>query len=135
MLDKKMAVVVVALTLLSAITVLGATNLIVNGSGIVNSGFPVTQKAPPEVELLIEPTGSPNILVITVANGYFFNGNVTSATGIDNSVEFLGTDSITNEQYTATAHKINLNTWTLNIKYQDGTELNLGVNGHLQITT
>ncbi len=141
MLDKKMAAVVVALTLLSATIVLGATNLIVNGSGIVTSG--IVSTAPPEVELIIGQSGSPaNILVITAANGYIFNGNVTSAKSIDNSVEFTGTFSgmngITNEQYSATAHYINPNTWTLNITQtgitKNGNELNLTVNGRLQIT-
>jgi hypothetical protein len=149
MLDKKMAVVVVALTLLSATIVLGATNLIVNGSGIVTnpSVIPlVIQKAPPEVELIIGQSGSPaNICVITVAHEYFFNGNVTnssSSIGTDNSVDFSGTNTNrtdkTTEQYNATAHYLNSNTWTLNITQNgitpDGNELNLTVNGRLQIT-
>jgi hypothetical protein len=144
MLGKKMAAGVVALTLLSATIVLGATSLIVNGSGIVTSSTVTidTQKAPPEVELIIGQSGSPaNILVITVASFYYFNGNVTKAIGTDNSVEFSGTDtygpdsnSKTTEQYNATAHYINPNTWTLNITHQDETKLNLTVNGRLQIT-
>ncbi len=144
MLDKKMAAVVVALTLLSATIVLGATNLIVNGSGIVTnpSVIPlVIQNAPPEVELIIGQSGSPaNICVITVAHEYFFNGNVTSANSIDNSVDFSGTNTnrTATEPYSATAHYINNNTWTLNITQNgitpDGNELNLTVNGRLQIT-
>ncbi len=131
MLDKKMAVVVVAITLLSATAVLGASNLIVNGSGIVAT----EQQAPPEVELLIGiPHGSPDILVITVANVYSFNGDVSSITnsGSDH-VSFSGKDRVKNKQYSAIASKIDINTWTLDITYQDGEVLNFEVNGHLQI--
>jgi hypothetical protein len=146
MLDKKMAMAVVALMLLSATIVLGATNLIVNGSGIVTnpSAIPlVIQNAPPEVELIIGQSGSPaNICVITVAHDYFFNGNVTnSSIGTDNSVDFSGTNTYadkTTKQYNATAHYLNPKTWTLNITQNgitpDGNELNLTVNGRLQIT-
>lgn len=133
MLDRKMAVVVVAITMLSATAVLGASNLIVNGSGIVAT----TQEAPPEAELLIGHSGSPNILVITVANNYLFNGDIdtNSITATDGGVEFSGFDSVSNEQYSAKASKIDINTWTLEIIYQDGKVSNYKVNGHLQINS
>ncbi len=140
MLDKKlktkMVAVVAALTLLSATAVLGAGILVVNGSGIVATA----QGAPPEVELLIGHSGSPNILVITAANVYWFNGVVNSVpdTG-SNYVEFSGTDSVKNTQYSAKASKIDLNTWTLEITYlyPDGSVSvsNYNVNGHLQINS
>ncbi len=128
MLDKKMAVVIVALTLLSTTMALGASNLIVNGSGIVAT----IREAPPEVELLIGHSGSPNILVITVANVYSFNGAVNSITDTDGStyVKFLVTDSITKNQYQATASKTDINTWTLEINNDV-----YAVNGHLQINS
>ncbi len=133
MLDKKMAVVVV-LVLLSATTVLGA-NLIVNGSGIIAT----TQGAPPEVELLIGHSGSPNnILVITVANVYTFNGNIdaNTITYTDRYVKFSGYDSAEAKQYSATASKTdNLNAWTLDITYEDGEVLNYNIIGHLQINS
>ncbi len=130
MLDKKMALVVAALMLSSATMVLGASNLIVNGSGILAT----EQGAPPEVELLYnEHTGGPKILVITVANSYSFNGVINAITDTDGStyVDFLVTDSITKSQYQAKASKTDINTWTLEISNKE-THV---VNGHLQITT
>ncbi len=126
--DKKMATIVVALVLLgTTTTALGATNVIVNGSGIVANTQPAI-----EAELIIGHSGSPaNILVITQANQYLFRGTINSIIDTDGStyVKFLVTDSITNSQYLANASKTGLDTWTLGGINQDVYVLN----GHLQI--
>jgi hypothetical protein len=127
MLYKKIAMVV-ALTLLSATIVLAeTTNVIVNGSGIVNN----TQNA--ETELIIGQSGSPaNILVITQANQYLFRGTVDSIIGTDNStyVKLLVTNS-TGTQFTANASTISSNTWKLEIV---GEPVPYVMTGHLQIS-
>jgi hypothetical protein len=128
-LDKKVAVVVVALVLLGTTMALGATNVIVNGSGTV----PNTQPAK-EVELIIGQSGTPaNILVITQAQHYLFSGTIdsNSVTPIDStSVTFSVTDS-KGYQHSATASKTGNNTWALTGINQDIPV----INGHLQINS
>lgn len=133
MLDKKMVVVVVALTLLGATMALGA-NIIVNGSGIVAGTQPAI-----ESELIIGQSGTPaNILVITQGNRYLFRGTVDAVTSVtDNTdVKLLVTNITTNKQYNADANKTGINTWTLEITNPDGSDLyNYILNGNLQITS
>ncbi len=124
MLDKKMVAVVVALTLLSATLALGASNLIVNGSGI-KKGTAI------EAELLYNEYNGPRILVITDANSYLFNGVINTITADGSAVEFSVTDSITGNQYRGSATRTNLNTWTL--KIIDWGEESYELTGRLQI--
>ncbi len=140
MLDKKPAAMVVALALLGTTTVLGATNVIVNGSGIVAGTQPAI-----EAELIIGHSGSPaNILVITQANQYCFRGTVNSITGYDSThVQVSGTLP-SGDAFDAIASTTNNpNIWKLQITGNIGNDVkcdlpvpvSLTVNGHLQITT
>jgi hypothetical protein len=125
MLDKRIAAIVVVLVLLGTTMVLGATNVIVNGSGIVpNTAI--------EVELIIGQGGNPDMLIVTQAQNYLFKGTIdsNSITTIDStSVSFSVTYK--NKQYYATANKTGINTWALTGINQD---IPL-INGHLQINS
>ncbi len=107
---------------------LGASNLIVNGSGI-KKGTAI------EAELLYnEHNADPRILVITDANSYLFNGVINAITTYGSTyVEFSVTDSITDKQYLASATRTDLNTWTL--KITDWVEESYVLTGRLQIIT
>ncbi len=142
MLNEKTAAVVGALMLLNATVALGATNVIVNGSGIVANTQPAI-----ETELIIGQSGTPaNIMVITQANEYCLRGTVNSSsitTDDSTSVQFSGTlpGSGTFDAKASTTNDPNI--WTLQILQITGNPSNavcrisapttLTLSGHLQI--
>ncbi len=134
MLDKKMTAKIAVVILFGTAMALGATNsLVVSGSGTVFG-------TATEAELLYN--GGPNILIITNASTYLFNGSVAVINDVEKNsyVNFSGVctnrcnSPYTEGPYTANASITGTHNWTLEI-YQNGRQIPSTINGYLLVNS